>query len=378
MSLMSNSVICVHLVIIMLVMLGYSARRMDRKNPADKLYVTLLIVNIFLLILDVLARFDGTRHAAFPIINRVSNFIIFAANPVLPCLWLLYVLLWADKGVRGIKKALNWIALLNAVNLAMVVASQFTGWYYSIDADNIYSRGPLYPVSTALMLAPALASYAALLWNRKRLEPKVLRPLLMFPVPPLVGIFLQLFFFGIPFALNSIVVSLLILLLYVQDRNIHTDVLTGAGNRRQMYAVLSEKIRRTSPGRTFSLIMLDLDNFKAVNDGYGHEAGDRMLVGTAEMLKSSVRSRDYVIRYGGDEFMLIVDISDPDDLSALLERIDLRRKKLNESSKLPFALSFSVGSVIYRCDAPASVDELIKQVDRRMYANKRHREEASG
>jgi diguanylate cyclase (GGDEF)-like protein len=373
MSLVSNAVICVHLVIVMLVMLGYSIRRMDRKNPADKLYVTLLIVNIALLIMDVLARCDGTSHEAFPLINRVSNFLIFAANPVLPSLWLLYVLHWANKGVREIKKALRWIALLNAVNLAMVIASQYTGWYYSIGAGNIYARGPLYSVSTALMIVPAVASYGVILWSRNRLEPKLIQPLLMFPVPPLVGIVLQLFFFGVPFALNAIVVSLLILLLYVQDRNIHSDVLTGVGNRRQMYAVISEKIRRSSPGRTFSLIMLDLDNFKAVNDSYGHEAGDRMLVGTAEMLKASVRSKDYVIRYGGDEFLLVADITEQEHLNTLLERIDARRRKLNESSKLPLKLSFSVGSIIYKYGEMASVDELIKQVDRRMYENKRRK-----
>ena len=373
MSLTGSAVVCVHLVIIMLVMLSYSVRRMDRKNPADKLYVAFLIITVGLLVTEVLSRFDGTPHAAFPAINRVGNFLIFAANPAPSCLWLLYVLVWANKGVRRIKKALRWIALLSAANLSVAVATPFTGWYYAIGADNIYARGPLFPLAIAFILAPVIASYAVILLSRKRLEPKVFWPLLIFPVPPLVGIALQFFYTGIPFALNSIVVSSLILLLYVQDRNIHTDSLTGVGNRRQMYAVISEKIRRSSPGRTFSLIMLDIDNFKAVNDNGGHEAGDRMLVGTAEMLKASVRSKDYVIRYGGDEFLLVADISNRENLNVLLERIDLRRGKLNESSKLPFRLSLSVGSIVYKYDAPMSVDELIKQVDQRMYANKRRR-----
>ncbi|MFC3033932.1 GGDEF domain-containing protein [Pseudoalteromonas fenneropenaei] len=86
------------------------------------------------------------------------------------------------------------------------------------------------------------------------------------------------------------------------------DSLTGLNNRSQFNDMLAQKIERTRrQHRPFSLMLLDLDNFKQVNDVHGHKAGDEVLVEFAELLQASIRATDSVFRFGGDEFAILID-----------------------------------------------------------------------
>jgi len=86
-----------------------------------------------------------------------------------------------------------------------------------------------------------------------------------------------------------------------------TDELTGLANRRYLLEKLAEEVRRSErSGSAFSLLMIDLDHFKEVNDRYGHQTGDEVLRKCADVLKQSVRATDLVARYGGEEFCVIL------------------------------------------------------------------------
>ena len=87
----------------------------------------------------------------------------------------------------------------------------------------------------------------------------------------------------------------------------NTDGLTGVNNRKALDAYLRSLVERNSISRQpFSLLMMDLDDFKQLNDTYGHTVGDRMLLAFAEKCRASVRSDDFLARYGGEEFTLIL------------------------------------------------------------------------
>ncbi|MBQ4837086.1 MULTISPECIES: GGDEF domain-containing protein [Pseudoalteromonas] len=86
------------------------------------------------------------------------------------------------------------------------------------------------------------------------------------------------------------------------------DTLTGLYNRSQFNEYLDTKLERSRrQHRNFSLMLLDLDNFKQVNDEYGHKKGDEVLIGFANILTSSIRATDAVFRFGGDEFAILID-----------------------------------------------------------------------
>ncbi|PKM74424.1 MAG: hypothetical protein CVU91_00730 [Firmicutes bacterium HGW-Firmicutes-16] len=343
----------------------------EEKPVQQKLYIYTLLSTILLLILDVFSRFDGNLGSIYPVINHVSNFLLFLLNPILPSMWLLYAnyQIYHDEG--RIKRLLAPLIVLNVINAAIIVISQFNGWFYFIDANNIYHRGPLFFLSIGFMFILLLAAFDLCVRNRKRIYGKQLFSLLFFPIPPIVGTILQIYIYGLSFALNAMTLSLLIVVLNMKDDVIYTDHLTGIGNRRKAESVLKESIKKSSQSRTFSLVMLDIDKFKEINDTFGHEMGDNALKASALLLKKCIRSKDYVARYGGDEFCLILEIYHYKNLEVVIRRMNNYIDSLNNSREFPFKLSFTAGYAVYDYDSNFGIEDFINQVDMLMYENKR-------
>jgi diguanylate cyclase (GGDEF)-like protein len=160
--------------------------------------------------------------------------------------------------------------------------------------------------------------------------------------------------------------------LYAQTRRIaDTDPLTSLFNHRYMQDAVEAEIRRSSRShRPFALMMIDLNNFKAVNDTLGHPAGDQLLRHGARLLIAACRKTDSVGRYGGDEFIILLPETNAEQASALAERIQAAAAELS-SAMPPGApeVSLSIGIAVYPYDS-AVRQELIKAADRAMYEAK--------
>lgn len=184
---------------------------------------------------------------------------------------------------------------------------------------------------------------------------------------------MQALSYSYAFELLATLPGFLMILFYAQDESIYSDYLTGVGNRKKLEEVLREKVARSSQRRTFSFVMLDIDNFKTINDSLGHETGDKVLKTTANLLKKCVRSNDYVMRYGGDEFCLILDVSTNAALSRVISRLIAALETLNRSGDLPAKLEFSMGWAVYNIEDHLEPEEFFRRVDLLMYEDKRTR-----
>ncbi|MBB6631459.1 GGDEF domain-containing protein [Clostridium algidicarnis] len=252
----------------------------------------------------------------------------------------------------------------------MVVLTQFFGWFYYIDSNNIYHRGPLFLLSASITVALIALAFVLITVNQKNIEKKYYFSLVFFAVPPLICIILQVVFYGISLMLNSVVLSLLIVFLNIQNQSMHIDYLTGINNRKRLEAYLKQKVSTSNENKTFSAIMMDLDDFKSINDTFGHDVGDDALKLTAKLLKNCTRSKDFIARFGGDEFCIVLDISNKNELDCVIRRINDCTKKYNESSGKPYKISFSMGYAVYDYNSRMSVEEFQKQIDILMYENK--------
>lgn len=149
-----------------------------------------------------------------------------------------------------------------------------------------------------------------------------------------------------------------------------TDYLTGAANSRHFYEVVQMEINRLSRSRhRFTIAYLDVDNFKAVNDTFGHSEGDLVLKTIVCLLKSKTRNTDLVARLGGDELALFFPETDQKAAQIILPKI--QDILINEMTKNNWMVTFSIG-VVTCTTAPATVDELIKTADELMYSVKRN------
>ena len=159
-----------------------------------------------------------------------------------------------------------------------------------------------------------------------------------------------------------------------------TDDLTGLYNRRG-FSTLAERhltlARRK--GRELLLVLADIDGLKAINDTYGHMAGDQVVIDGAAVLKATYRSVDIIARLGGDEFAAFPVEAGPENGQLLIQRLHENVARHNERYPRPFRLSFSVGvGRINPAECP-NVQKLLADADRQLYLQKRNRKpEAAG
>ncbi len=150
------------------------------------------------------------------------------------------------------------------------------------------------------------------------------------------------------------------------------DPLTGLFNRTFFFAAVDREIARSArSNRGFCLLMMDLDELKAINDRHGHYFGDRVLSGVGEVIRSGVRKIDTAARYGGDEFVVLLPETDPTGAYVLAEKVRIGVTELDIAvSGSVLEASISVGVVSYPDDGRTS-DELLISADQAMYASKR-------
>ena len=151
-----------------------------------------------------------------------------------------------------------------------------------------------------------------------------------------------------------------------------TDELTGLLNRRGFTTLAEQQMRTSSRTRNrLWLLFADLDGLKEINDRLGHEAGDRALLETAQLLTTgSFRQADLVARLGGDEFAILATEISRMDGDILVKRVEDAVRRANERPDREWALSVSAGVAMFDPEQPQTLDELIGEADRRMYEAK--------
>jgi diguanylate cyclase (GGDEF)-like protein/PAS domain S-box-containing protein len=154
-----------------------------------------------------------------------------------------------------------------------------------------------------------------------------------------------------------------------------TDELTGLYNRRG-FSTLAERhlsIARRK-GMDLLLVLADIDGLKAINDTFGHHAGDQVVIDAANVLRGTYRRVDIIARLGGDEFTAFPVEAGPDSAEILMNRLQENIAKHNERYTRPFQLSMSVGiGRINPADCP-NVQRLLAEADRELYRRKRERQ----
>ena len=153
------------------------------------------------------------------------------------------------------------------------------------------------------------------------------------------------------------------------------DPLTGVYNRRHFNQVIEHEMPRSKRyGHSIGFLMIDINGFKEINDRHGHQLGDEVLQEVARLLQQQVRESDIVVRYGGDEFLLLL-IETNGRTAGKIE--DVKQRILTETSLrnqtnpvFDFPVTFAIGTALWTADDPRTVGEVLTEADRRMYEEK--------
>ena len=291
-------------------------------------------------------------------------------------LWFCYCTRGDAFRIRKDRKAYFLYMIPLLIVTVLILSSPFTGWAYYIDEFGVYHRGPLFYLHCIVGLAYMVAASVLSLLCAKRAEYERDRrgfiALASFSLPPVVLNILQYSLprGGLVVAPYAILLSLLILFVNDQHQKILVDNLTGLPNRYGLDVSLHERLLQSKKdGKDkFSVILGDLDNFKQVNDTWGHPEGDRALCLTAAVLQKVANQYGATAyRMGGDEFIIITDNGTPETAELIYGKIEELLKGVRFRDD--FVLAMSMGIVAY--DGIMSASDLLNAVDRKLYDKKR-------
>jgi diguanylate cyclase (GGDEF)-like protein/PAS domain S-box-containing protein len=158
------------------------------------------------------------------------------------------------------------------------------------------------------------------------------------------------------------------------EKLIRIDSLTGCYSRRYGLELLDRQIKLSQRNQSpLLLAFLDIDNFKSINDTFGHDEGDKVLKEVTGLFKSTLREVDIICRMGGDEFLLAFPDSSLQEIPLIRERLEEELLQLNRKIEKDYNIQFSIGFSEYLHDKPKDLDELISIADQKMYKEKNNK-----
>ena len=330
-----------------------------------------LLMLMFLALISCIA--DPISYSMKGVPGSLARFIVyatstwlFAANVFSGFYWVRFLCAYLNGGMaRKNRIALN---LTVTFGILLLIINLFTPIVFDIDENNLYTRTKFYFVF--LFIDYMLVINSLFTYFKSKAKGGFLKffPIWIYIVPIAIGGIVQSLFYGISVTSTSIVVSIAGVLASLQNEMIYRDQLTGIFNRSYMNYLLKKYAKR--PKLTITGIMLDLNGFKQINDEFGHAVGDEALVTTGIILKKAIHNLGSVIRYAGDEFIVLINTQDDAAIERCIRRIQRYIDRFNDSGEKPYKLSVAIG--YHKLDLKAeNIDTFIGTIDSRMYENKK-------
>ncbi len=255
--------------------------------------------------------------------------------------------------LRGGREFFHHAIVISILTTALTLAVYHRGvesvfWVFPIIATSIF----VLPMRAALFFSITLTTSVSIL--------------MFLEMNPTVALRASLSL-GITIILNCVVVNVIQELQNKLRRSSEEDPLTGLANRRQLdnaiMAVLNTFTRTSKPA---TILLIDIDSFKTINDGFGHDAGDRVIQSVASTIESNTRQSDSAFRLGGDEFLVLLNGVDWSEARAIAENIRHEVEMLSDAESFPVSISIGA-SVVYR---RADKSSWMKRADAAMYQAK--------
>lgn len=301
-----------------------------------------------------------------------STLISYTLNLINAILWSEFAISRTHNPSKFMQYAIRGAYFLDFVCLTARIAFKDTELFIYYDSDGVASYGPLDNLQTygyiliyLLILIMLIRKYR----DRTDYAYREVHGKLIFADSILLCACTVYVLFFLPYV---IWIGYMLVLLHIymgnQRSSIYKDELTQLMNRRSLIKDVSEKIKNDDQ---WSLIMIDVNSFKSINDTYGHNEGDRALEKVASVLVEVAKENDgEAYRQGGDEFVITLNTTEEENIKTICKLIDDRFAECNENDNLPYNLSVSSGYATYDEDTMSTIPDIIELADKRMYEDK--------
>jgi diguanylate cyclase (GGDEF)-like protein len=352
-----------------------AGRRLAHEDELNRLFLNVsCVILIGLFFETTTCILNGRAGSWVAPLSDLLHVCLFTTAPVLSYCWYRFICRWIYPRNTALPK--NQLLLTPVIiNFILTVLSPFYGFIFHINAANGYERGNLFAVSAVITYFYIALALILVFHRRNKIIREEYLPLIIFGFIPLVGAILQSLFYGVLLMWSSCAFSLIVVYIFLQQRMIHMDSLTGVWARASFDFYLSQRIRQ-SDEETFAVIFFDLDGLKYINDNFGHMEGDIALKKTVDLTKSCLKKTDVMARYGGDEFIILLENVTKEELFGITNRIAEAFDSYNQDAIRKYPLTCSCGSDIYD-PKRQEIGQFLRHVDSLMYQSKKAKEDAA-
>ncbi|MDR2143035.1 MAG: GGDEF domain-containing protein, partial [Treponema sp.] len=277
---------------------------------------------------------------------------------------------FAYKSAERTKKILGFLAVLMALYIAAVLVNLPLRYFFYISEDNYYTPAKLYLLRLGISYFPLVLSFFEIFIAAGQFKHSQIVSIVFFGILTGTGAGLDIMLKNSCLIWPCFTASLLYFYFFIVQSDSKLDSLTGLGNRFSFNEFI-ERLSRAGTKESYSIVMIDMDHFKAINDTLGHLEGDNALRDMALVIKSCIRGTDVAARYGGDEF--IIAVKSEYNIEKLMERIQQAIDHQNEKGKRPYKIQMSYGWDVFTAGSssePAPIESFLDHVDKLMYKNK--------
>lgn len=354
---------------VMVILLFVFRVRAGKTLRADEaLYDGMLIVTLLALAAETVSfLIDGGRFPGCRFFVYLTNTVCTAATLFVGVAWCLFVDYRTYGSAKRLKRKSLWLGLVFALFFVLLIVNLFgNGIAFSVSADNRYARGPVNTAVIAALFLLFIESIVNVRLARRRRILKVFFPVYCFVVPCMIGTILQGRFYGLATGWFSVATAFVFVNLQLQSYSSFVDEMTGLFNRKYLNSCL-DRIYRSKARGAYG-VMLDANNFKRINDEYGHLVGDRAIQEIGGIIARAVPENAVAMRISGDEFIILFEDGAPDALEETQRSIRENIRRFNETTGEPYRLSLSMGGAEYD---GKSTEGFLSAMDKAMYAAKK-------
>ena len=327
-----------------------TALNRNRKKP----FLIGIILTIIIILSETGTIFADSGSLDLRNINIFSNVLGFALTPMIP----IVITLIFD---RRILTTHRLILVPTGINIIAAVLSPLFGFIFHVDANNEYVRGDYFYIFIAVYIINFLFLVVSTLDMSKKYNYPMMLKLVALSLFTIIGTSIQLVVPSAYSSWHSVTLALFLYFLLMSEFDSSFDTLTGLYNR----ATFDKAIKEIVKPKGLSVIILDINDFKNVNDTYGHDYGDRVIKIVASVIRESFSKHYKCYRYGGDEFSIISSETDPEKIEIQLRVMTKALAEMRENGNLLPTVSY--GYSIFNGEEVLDFHKILKEADEQMY-----------
>lgn len=370
-----TNLICITIV---LCTMYYMNSLTSRNETSIQIFIRMLWLLLVYCLSDIAAVFlSGSVFKGSWLLSQTVNIIYFLIPVILAYLWFSYIQVRLRK--TDVKKSVGFIRMIPMFyGVISILLNPLTGFYFTIDTSNLYHRGPGVVMHWVVCWLYYLLTFFQVLKELKNETNEFKRreyknySLFIFPIA--VTALIQMFVYGVTSSQLGFVFATVIVFFSTQQTLVHKDELTGLNNRNSLIAFKNSLFQSSSSEHDISIIMIDMDHFKSINDQYGHLSGDEALKHVSDALMraaSSIKSTRFLLyRFGGDEFVMVGVGTSDETVALLIEAINREIALENTLITKGYQLSISVGMAKGTCHSASDFSKIADEADKNMYKEK--------